>query len=67
MTCRYETGFGVASGEWGSSLDVTYMLIRKSNRSIIIVYLVSNGSLFRRVFLKFPNTEHSDELTQGIR
>lgn len=65
--CRYETGFGVAFGKWRSSLNVTQVVKRKGNLSAIIVYLLSNGSSFRRllfvVFFKCPNIENSEELT----
>ena len=41
----------LASVEWGSSLNVTEMVKREGGgRSVILVYLISNGSLFKRLF-----------------
>lgn len=41
----------LASVEWGSSLNVTEMVKREGGgRSVTLVYLISNGSLFKRLF-----------------
>lgn len=45
-----ELGFVLGCGKSGSSLNATEMVKREGRSSVIIVYLISNGSLFKRFF-----------------